>query len=267
MIGVFSLLERVLLASIQYRQGPITIMLNGFAQLIADGIKIYSKYSLDVLSWGSGLILLGTSFTVLVGLCMLIYSSSFLSCLTNDFDLLIYICLSGLLGIFCLIPTVLTTNRYVSIGCIRQLRAMIIADIGIETFIVVMLLFFISLNIFNDHLMFRIFSISIYIVLFIPIFILVLIISARAPFDLPEAESELIAGTLTDLGGTSFSFCLLLDYLELLTWSTIFSILITSLLFSNILVLIFILISYVGRLILVRILLTDVPKLLFLVIL
>jgi NADH:ubiquinone oxidoreductase subunit H len=49
-IGVFSLLERVLLAAIQYRQGPVTAMLHGFAQIIADGIKIYSKFSLDVLA-------------------------------------------------------------------------------------------------------------------------------------------------------------------------------------------------------------------------
>jgi NADH:ubiquinone oxidoreductase subunit H len=49
-IGVFSLLERILLASVQYRQGPVTAMLHGFTQLIADGVKIYSKYSLDVLA-------------------------------------------------------------------------------------------------------------------------------------------------------------------------------------------------------------------------
>ncbi len=36
-------------------------------------------------------------------------------------------------------------------------------------------------------------------------------------FDMPEAESELVAGTLTDVGGTAFSLCLLLDYLEVMT--------------------------------------------------
>jgi NADH:ubiquinone oxidoreductase subunit H len=50
MIGVFSLIERVLLAAIQYRQGPMTAMLHGFTQVVADGIKIYSKYSLDALA-------------------------------------------------------------------------------------------------------------------------------------------------------------------------------------------------------------------------
>lgn len=49
-IGVFSFLERVLLASVQYRQGPVTAMLHGFSQIVADGIKLYSKYSLDVLA-------------------------------------------------------------------------------------------------------------------------------------------------------------------------------------------------------------------------
>ncbi len=217
MIGVFSLLERVLLATVQYRQGPMTAMLHGFAQIVADGIKIYSKYSLDVLAWASGLIVLGLSFTTYVGLSLLVYSSALYPALSSDIDLLIYLALSGILGVFCLVPLITVSNRYVAIGCTRQLRAMILADIGLETSIVLLIVTFISLGTSIDSVSSKSFAASLYALLFTPIFILMLIAAARAPFDLPEAESELVAGSLTDIGGTSFSFCLLLDYMEMLT--------------------------------------------------
>jgi NADH:ubiquinone oxidoreductase subunit H len=210
---------------------------------------------------------LGFTFTTYIGFSLLVYSSSLLPCIANDLDLLLYLCLSGLLGVMCLVPTVVVSNRYVAIGTMRQLRAMILADIGLETSIVVLLLFFITVDSSSDHVGSSAFSVAIYGVLFTPVFILVLIAAARAPFDLPEAESELIAGPLTDLGGSAFSFCLLLDYMELLTWVTIFAVLVTSLSLSSALVLALVLVSYVGRLILVRLLLADVPKLIFLVLL
>jgi NADH-quinone oxidoreductase subunit H len=94
---------------------------------------------------------------------------------------------------------------------------MILADIGLETSIVLLLMFFISLGTSIDTVSSKSFSTSLYLLLFTPIFILILIAAARAPFDLPEAESELVAGSLTDVGGTAFSFCLLLDYMEMLT--------------------------------------------------
>lgn len=195
------------------------------------------------------------------------FSSSLLPSLASDLDLLVYLCLSGLLGIVCLVPTVVVSNRYVAIGCLRQLRAMILADIGLETSIVVLLLFFMTLDTSSDHIGSRVFSLSLYGILFTPVFVLALIAAARAPFDLPEAESELVSGPLTDVGGSAFSFCLLLDYFEILMWSTVIAILVTSLSLSSILVITLLLASYIGRLILVRLLLADVPRLLFLVLL
>jgi NADH-quinone oxidoreductase subunit H len=147
---------------------------------------------------------------------MLLYSSALFPALTCDLDVLVFVSLSGLLGCLCVLPMVIVSNRFTSIGCLRQLRALIIADIGLDTALVLLLLWFVSLDTSSNAM-----SVSsagiVYLLLFIPIFILVLIASARAPFDMPEAESELVAGTLTDVGGTAFSLCLLLDYLEVMT--------------------------------------------------
>jgi NADH:ubiquinone oxidoreductase subunit H len=43
MLGVLSLLERVLLASVQFRHGPGSAIGNGLSLLLADGCKLYAK--------------------------------------------------------------------------------------------------------------------------------------------------------------------------------------------------------------------------------
>ena len=60
-IGFISFIERVLLACTQYRQGPSSALLHGVAHIILDGIKLYSKSSLDVLIIASGIIFVGGS--------------------------------------------------------------------------------------------------------------------------------------------------------------------------------------------------------------
>jgi NADH:ubiquinone oxidoreductase subunit H len=159
---------------------------------------------------------LGITFTTYVGLSMLVFCGGLLPALTADIDMLLFLALSGLLGCLCVVPMVIATNRYSSIGCLRQLRALILADIGLDTGLILLVLLFVSLD-SGSNAMTIAPNAVIYTLVFIPLFILVLISSARAPFDLPEAESELVSGTLTEVGGTAFSLCLLLDYLEVLT--------------------------------------------------
>lgn len=148
---------------------------------------------------------------------MLVYSSGLLPTLVSDVDLLMFICLSGLLGSLVLLPMVVVSNRYVALGCIRQLRAMIVADIGLESSLVLLAMLLLTVDAGSDHLVSRSLGVTCAVMVFTVPFILVLVASARAPFDMPEAESELVAGSLTELGGTVFSFCLLIDYFEILT--------------------------------------------------
>jgi NADH:ubiquinone oxidoreductase subunit H len=147
---------------------------------------------------------------------MLVYSSSLLPVVACDLDLLVFVSLSGILGCLCVLPMVVVSNRYTSIGCLRHLRALIVADIGLDTSLVVLLFLFVTLDSGSNSMTASSCTV-LFLIALIPVFVLMLIASARAPFDLPEAESELVSGSLTEVGGTAFSLCLLLDYLEILT--------------------------------------------------
>ena len=81
-LGMFSLLERVLLATVQYRQGPVAIVGHGSTQAVSDGIKLYSKYSTSVFAYGTGHGVLAAPLAVIVGFGVLV-SSVGLLCLSN----------------------------------------------------------------------------------------------------------------------------------------------------------------------------------------
>jgi hypothetical protein len=111
---------------------------------------------------------------------MLLYSSVLFPVFVCDLDVLVFVSLSGLLGCLCVLPMVIVLNRFTSIGCLRQLRALIIVDIGLDTALVLLLLWFVSLDTSSNAMIVSSAGI-VYLLLFIPIFILVLIVSARAP--------------------------------------------------------------------------------------
>ena len=56
LLGVLSLFERVLLATVQYRHGPGSQLGDGIGLLIADGVKLYGKHGVDNRSAKSGYI-------------------------------------------------------------------------------------------------------------------------------------------------------------------------------------------------------------------
>ena len=67
--GILSVFERVTLALVHFRHGPLIYGLHGLFLFVCDGIKLYSKYSIELV-FGLGMIL----FTTLI--CSFCFTAS-----------------------------------------------------------------------------------------------------------------------------------------------------------------------------------------------
>ena len=137
-LGIFSFLERVFLASVQYRQGPSSVMLNGFSQVIADGIKLYSKFNLDFLPYGMTASLTGCSFALLTGLGMVYYTGNLTSVICFDLDILTCIIFLEMLSALTALPLIVAPSKYVLLGSLRHMRVLILASILLETALIML---------------------------------------------------------------------------------------------------------------------------------
>ena len=96
-----------------------------------------------------------------------------------------------------------------------------------------------------------------------PVFIALLLATGRSPFDYPEAESELISGSITELGGLLFSLLLLTDMAEL-AFGHALALLPSFTALNYSLAMVWILLAtLLGRVILIRFNIAEVNKLLF----
>jgi NADH-quinone oxidoreductase subunit H len=256
-----------LLASIQYRQGPISVLLNGFGQVLADGLKVYSKHSSDSSQTPISHVLLSVIFGLVIGVSSLITGTGFLSVCSRDSDWLLWLLFGCLAGFLVLSPLSLSGSRFVSLGVLRQVRAVLVGDLVVETAVLILLVLLSGLSSSGLTTSSRSHGLVLLILLAIPLGISSLIVSGRAPYDLPEAESELVAGSITELGGISFSLWLLLDWSELVLWSSALTILVVSLTFNAVVVVELAALSYLGRCMLVRISLAELLRTVFIVLL
>lgn len=157
------------------------------------------------------------------------------------------------------------SSRWVLIGQLRQLRAVFMSDIIIESSVIMFILLFEC----SDSNSFKLPASVIWClptVLF-SLYLATFIASGRAPFDLPEAESELISGSLTELGSVGFTLSYLADLFEMLLIILWLIGLKATGGMSTVMALLVILSTYLGRIILVRLHQGDLGRLVFLVLL
>ena len=93
------------------------------------------------------------------------------------------------------------------------------------------------------------------------ILIAAMVCSGRAPFDLSEAESELVAGNVLELGGVTFSFMLLAEYYEAFLLFCTAAALIACGIHFCVLFKALILVVYVGRMLVLRFTVPDTARL------
>ncbi|MBF0119758.1 MAG: NADH-quinone oxidoreductase subunit NuoH [Desulfobacterales bacterium] len=221
-------LERKIAGHIQRRPGPMEVGPHGILQTIIDGIKLITKQLIIPTDVNKPLFRLAPllSFTPSILPFIVIPFSKSFQARDLDLGIVFILAISAINVLALLVAGWASDNKYSLFGAMRAVSQNIAFEVPI------------LLSILSVVLMTNTFSMQgivaaqnkIWFVLLQPIAFIVYFISGlaetnRAPFDLPEAESELTAGFHTEYSGMGFGLFFLGEYGNMFIVSSIATVL------------------------------------------
>jgi len=230
LIGVayLTLMERKVMAAMQRRRGPNVNGLFGLLQAFADAIKMIFKETVIPAGANRALFLFAPFLTFSLAMIAwaVIPTGNGLAVANINVGILYLLAISSL-GVYgILIAGWASNSKYAFLGGLRSAAQMVSYEVSIGLVIVSVLLAVGSLNL-NDivlaqrHVWFCLPMFPMFIVFFIS----ALAETSRAPFDLPEGESELVAGFFVEYSSLAFGLFFLGEYANMILMSSMVSIL------------------------------------------
>lgn len=221
-------LERKIAGHVQRRPGPMEVGSHGILQLVVDGVKLVGKELLVPVNVDRTLFRLGPilSFTPVILPLLVIPFSEKLQARDLNLGLLFIVSMTSINVMAMLVAGWGSNNKYSMFGAMRAVAQSIAYEIPI------------LLSMLAVVLMTNTFSLkeivgaqqNIWFIVLQPLAFIIYIISGvaetnRAPFDLPEAESELTAGFHTEYSGMGFSLFFLGEYTNMFTVASVATVL------------------------------------------
>lgn len=227
-VAFFVLLERQTLGNMQRRQGPNVIGFYGIFQAIADGVKLILKESIYPKSSNLVIFIFAPIFTFGLALSNWVVIPFGNGWAFADFNLgILYLFSISSLGVHSVVMAGWSSNsKYAFLGALRSGAQMISYEIALGLTLLSIVIFVGSLNL-NDIIMAQ-HKIWFCIPLF-PMFLIFLICmlaeTNRHPFDLPEAEAELVSGYNVEYSAMGFALFFLAEYSNIILMSLLAAVL------------------------------------------
>jgi NADH-quinone oxidoreductase subunit H len=223
-VAYFTHAERKILGATQRRRGPNVIGVYGLLQPLSDGLKLMTKEPVLPSSSDKIIFIIAPILTFLTSLISWVVIPFSKNSFLTEINLSsLYLLACSALGIYGILASGWSSNsKYAFLGAMRSAAQMVSYELPIGLVLGCLVIITGSFNL-NQIIFFQektLWFIFMFPLLFLIFFICIVAETNRHPFDLPEAEAELVSGYNVEYAAMSFALFSLGEYGNILLMSS-----------------------------------------------